>query len=195
MSVAFVLGNGRSRMALDLDQVKKHGAIYGCNALYREFVPTVLVATDRPISTAIQESGYSAQYQFYTRKPIPGLGARAVPQQYFGFSSGPLAVSLAALAEHDPIYLVGFDMGPMPGDLFNNVYADTEFYKKSSSQPTYTGNWTRQILRIASDFPRIRFVRVRGSTTAHIAQFDGLVNLFHLDMQDLQQRLNNPKDL
>ena len=195
MSVAFVLGNGRSRMDLDLDLVKNHGVIYGCNALYREFVPTVLVATDRPISTAIQESGYSAQYQFYTRKPIPGLGAKAVPHQYFGFSSGPLAVSLAALAGHDPVYLVGFDMGPMPGDLFNNVYADTEFYKKSSSRPTYTGNWIRQILHITRDFPQIRFIRVRGSTTAHIAQFDGVCNLFHLDIEDLQKRLNNSKDL
>ena len=192
---AFVLGNGRSRVGLDLELLAKRGAVYGCNALYREFVPTVLVATDSPISTAIQYSGYSAQYRFYTRKPIPGLGAQPVPQKYYGFSSGPMATALAAIDHHDPIYLVGFDMGPMPGDLFNNVYADTEFYKKSSSQPTYTGNWTRQILRIAGDFPRIRFVRVRGSTTAHIAQFDGLANLFHLDMQDLQQRLNNPKDL
>ena len=192
---AFVLGNGRSRVGLDLKLLTTRGAVYGCNALYREFIPTVLVATDSPISAAIQNSGYSAQYRFYTRKPIPGLGAQPVPQKYYGFSSGPMATALAAIDHHDPIYLVGFDMGPMPGDLFNNVYADTEFYKKSSSQPTYTGNWTRQILRIVSDFPRIRFVRVRGSTTAHIAQFDGLANLFHLDMQDLQQRLNNPKDL
>jgi len=192
---AFVLGNGRSRVGLDLKLLAKRGAVYGCNALYREFVPTVLVATDSPISTAIQHSGYSAQYRFHTRKPIPGLGAQPVPQQYYGFSSGPMATALAAMDQNDPVYLVGFDMGPMPGDLFNNVYADTEFYKKSSSQPTYTGNWTRQILRIVGDFPRIRFVRVRGSTTAHIAQFDGLANLFHLDMQDLQQRLNNPKDL
>lgn len=192
---AFVLGNGRSRLAIDPQILIKHGPVYGCNALYREFTPTVLVATDRPISTAIQQSGYSAQYEFYTRKPMPGLGARAVPQKYFGFSSGPLAVAIAAESGQDPIYLLGFDMGPMPGDLFNNVYADTEFYKKSSSRPTYTGNWIRQITHVARDFPQIRFTRVYGETTAKIPQFDGIRNIYHLGLAELQERLNNPKDL
>jgi hypothetical protein len=192
---AFVLGNGRSRLAIKPEILMGHGPVYGCNALYREFAPTVLVATDRPISTVIQQSGYSAQHVFYTRKPLPGLGAQPVPQKYFGFSSGPLAALLAAQDGHDPVYLLGFDMGPMPGDLFNNVYADTEFYKKSSAVPTYTGNWIRQLTHVASDYPRTRFIRVYGDTTAKIPQFDRVRNFYHLDMADLLQRLNNPKDL
>jgi hypothetical protein len=192
---AFVLGNGRSRLALDLAILAKQGTIYGCNALYREFVPNVLVATDRPIATAIQQSGYSAQYRFHTRKPIPGLGAQPVPQKYFGFSSGPLATVLAAMDNHDSVYLVGFDMGPMPGDLFNNVYADTEFYKKSSARPTYTGNWVRQLTHVARDFPRVRFIRVHGETTAPISQFDSISNMYQLGLEDLRERLNTSKDL
>ena len=192
---AFVLGNGRSRLALDLAILAKQGTIYGCNALYREFVPNVLVATDRPIATAIQQSGYSAQYRFHTRKPIPGLGAQPVPQKYFGFSSGPLATVLAAMDGHDSVYLVGFDMGPIPGDLFNNVYADTEFYKKSSARPTYTGNWVRQLTHVARDFPRVRFIRVHGETTAPISQFDSISNMYQLGLEDLRERLNTSKDL
>jgi hypothetical protein len=192
---AFVLGNGRSRLALDLAILAKQGTIYGCNALYREFVPNVLVATDRPIATSIQQSGYSAQYRFHTRKPIPGLGAQPVPQKYFGFSSGPLATVLAAMDGHDSVYLVGFDMGPMPGDLFNNVYADTEFYKKSSARPTYTGNWVRQLTHVARDFPRVRFIRVHGETTAPISQFDSISNMYQLGLEDLRERLNTSKDL
>jgi hypothetical protein len=195
MSVAFVLGNGRSRMGLDLQQLSTQGPIYGCNALYREFTPTVLVSTDRPISTAIQQSGYPAQHTHYTRKPIPGLGSRAVPQKYFGFSSGPLATAIAALDGHDAVYLIGFDMSGLPGEKFNNVYADTEFYKKSTARPTYTGNWTRQLCHIARDFPRIRFVRVHGETTGSVAQFDGISNLYKLTLHDFQNRLNNPKEL
>jgi len=56
MSVAFVLGNGKSRKILDLNLVKQHGPIYGCNALYREFTPDCLIATDPGISKAIQDS-------------------------------------------------------------------------------------------------------------------------------------------
>jgi hypothetical protein len=59
MTVAFVLGNGVSRSGLALEQIQKLGKIYGCNALYREFTPDVLVATDRLIATQIQENGYA----------------------------------------------------------------------------------------------------------------------------------------
>ncbi len=59
MTTAFVLGNGRSRQAVDLLTLKQHGPIYACNAIYREFTPDVLVATDMPIATVIQESGYA----------------------------------------------------------------------------------------------------------------------------------------
>jgi hypothetical protein len=192
---AFVLGNGRSRVGLDLELLAKRGAVYGCNALYREFVPTVLVATDSPISTAIQHSGYSAQYRFHTRKPIPGLGAQPVPQQYYGFSSGPMATALAAMDQNDPVYLVGFDMGATAENRFNNVYADTEFYKKSTAQPTYTGNWIRQLTHVMRDFPGIRFIRVYGDTTASITQFESSRNLYNLGMEDFQERLNSTKDL
>lgn len=195
MAVAFVLGNGVSRAQLDLGSLSARGQVYGCNAIYREFVPAVLVSTDRPISTAIQQSGYAAQHVHYTRKPIPGLGSRTVPQQYFGYSSGPLACALAALDGHEPVYLIGFDIAALPGDRFNNVYADTEFYKKSTARPTYTGNWVRQLCQVARDFPRVRFMRVHGETTAHIPQFDGVDNMYRLTLADLENRLNNPKEL
>lgn len=196
MTPALVLGNGRSRLAFDLGQLARCGDIYGCNALYREFVPKVLVATDRPIATAIQNSGYSAQYRFHTRKPIPGQGAQPIPQKYFGFSSGPVALALAAQDGHDRIYLLGFDMAALPGERFNNVYADSEFYKKSSGRPTYTGNWIRQLCQVARDFPRIKFIRILGDTTANIAQFQGLTNWFDLDAATFQQQLNTaPGDI
>lgn len=194
MAAAFVLGNGRSRLAVDPADLAKAGPIYGCNALYREVTPTVLVATDRPIATAIQNSGYASRNRFYTRKPIPGLGAQVVPQQYFGFSSGPIAVALAVLDLHDPVYLIGFDMGALPGDRFNNVYADTEFYKPSSGRPTYTGNWIRQLARIAQDHPRTRLIRVVGAETATIPQLTNITNFLHLPLGQLTERLNTPKD-
>jgi hypothetical protein len=83
MSAAFVLGNGVSRLSVDLNQLKPHGQIYGCNALYREFVPDVLISTDKAIAHTIQNSGYAEKHLMYTRKPLPGLGARSVPQSIF----------------------------------------------------------------------------------------------------------------
>jgi hypothetical protein len=195
MSAAFVLGNGVSRLSVNLDQLKPHGRIYGCNALYREFVPDVLISTDKAIAHTIQNSGYAEKHLMYTRKPLPGLGARSVPQSYFGFSSGPIAVGVAAIDRHLAVYLIGFDMGPSTNNRFNNVYADTEFYRKSSSLPTYTGNWVRQIVTICRDFPKISFHRVMGDTTAAIPEFSNVDNLRHMPMADFLDRINNTKDL
>jgi hypothetical protein len=195
MSAAFILGNGVSRLAVDFGQLKPLGKIYGCNALYREFAPDVLVSTDRGIAQTIQNSGYAQNHTMYTRKPLPGLGARTVPQSYFGFSSGPIAAGLAALDRHLAIYLIGFDMGPTTSNKFNNVYADTEFYKKSSANPTFTGNWVRQIVTVTRDFPNTSFHRVVGDTTADIAELRGIKNMHHMPMADFLNRINNIKDL
>lgn len=195
MARAFVLGNGVSRRDIDLQNLKHFGPIYGCNALYRDFEPTVLVATDRPIAERIQDSGYALKHKFYTRKPQPSSGALQVPQKYFGYSSGPIAASIAAMDGAVMIYLLGFDMGPVTGNRFNNVYADTEFYKKSASPPTFTGNWTNQLATIMKDFPDRLFVRIMAPTTAVVAKFDGIVNYRTMEIAEFQNRINNTKDL
>lgn len=195
MSRAFVLGNGVSRAEIDLNYLKTLGPIYGCNALYREFTPDVLVSTDKPISERIQHEGYSLTNKFYTRRPFPSQGALSIPQDYFGFSSGPIATALAALDKNIAIYLIGFDMGPATNGKFNNIYADTEFYKKSSAVPTYTGNWVRQLITVTKNFPKVSFYRVKGATTADIHELNGVKNLAHMPMEDFLNRINNTKDL
>ena len=171
MSTAFVLGNGVSRKGVNLEHLRTHGVIYGCNALYRDFTPDVLIATDRPISEQIQHSGYPLEHKFYTRKPLDGLGSHRVPEQYWGYSSGPLAAAIAAADQHLTVYLLGFDMAGI-NDRFNNVYADSEFYKRSGSTPTYTGNWERQLLKVMQDYPHTNFIRVHGAVTADVPEFN-----------------------
>jgi hypothetical protein len=190
MTVAFVLGNGISRQGIDLDELKTHGKIYGCNALYREFSPDVLVATDRPIAGHIQEVGYSKSNRFHTRKPNPGSGALPVPKKYYGYSSGPIAVSLAAEDQHHMIYMLGFDMGPTLNQRFNNIYANTEFYKSSNGTPTFTGNWVKQIKTITGDFPTTHFIRVFGETTSTINDLEKLSNLHNLNLSDFLKRFS-----
>jgi hypothetical protein len=195
MTTAFVLGNGVSRQDVDLNALSTLGPTYGCNALSREFEPSVLISTDVPISKFIQESGYSQKHVHYTRKPLPSLGAKRIPQEYYGFSSGPVAAGIAAIDKHRKIYLLGFDMGPTRTGHFNNIYAGTEFYKKTSATPTFTGNWVRQLVTIAKDFPKVQFVRVQGATTASITELLNITNLSHMPMADFLDRINNTKDL
>lgn len=192
---AFVLGNGISRKHIEVDTLLKLGPVYGCNALYRTHTPTVLVSTDRPISTVIQESGYAHKNRFYTRRPIPGSGAHSVPKKYHGFSSGPIAAGIACEDINRRIYLLGFDLGPTVVGKFNNVYAGTDFYKPQDANPTFTGNWIRQLSTVIRDFPTVEFIRVCGDTTADIADFKNLPNLQYMQIADFVLRINTSKDL
>ena len=195
MTIAFVLGNGQSRSSVDLVQLQQLGPVYGCNGLYRDWQPDCLVATDRPIAEAIQRSGYSKKNRFYTRKPLPDMGAQVVPRKYHGNSSGPIACAIAALDGHDRIYLLGYDMGPSPAMRFNNIYAGTEFYKGPDAAPTYTGNWIRQLIAVTQDFPKTRFIRVCGPTTADIKEFKNIGNFDNIDIKIFCYRLDTNNGL
>ena len=193
---AFVLGNGESRAAISVDDLMKLGPVYGCNALYRTHRVTALVATDRPIADEIQASGYSAHNRFYTRRPQPNTGAQTVPRAYFGYSSGPIALALAAAESPSArIYLLGFDLGPNQQGRFNNLFAGTEHYKKIEAGPTFTGNWIRQLVRVMQDHPDCQFVRVHGRTTAPISEFESVRNLHWIQISEFERRINTPKDL
>jgi hypothetical protein len=193
---AFVLGNGVSRASIDVDHLMRLGPVYGCNALYRTHAPTALVATDRPIAEEIQNSGYSLRHRFYTRRPRPMTGAQAVPRPYFGFSSGPIALALAAAENaNSRVYLLGFDLGPTLSGRFNNVFADTQHYKKSEAAPTFTGNWIRQMITVMRDHPDCQFRRVHSATTAQITEFESVRNLERVEMLEFLRRINTPKDL
>ena len=49
MKRVFCIGNGESRKGFDLEKLRQHGKIYGCNAIYRDFLPDVLTAVDHGI--------------------------------------------------------------------------------------------------------------------------------------------------
>jgi len=73
MTKVFCIGNGESRKNFNLDQLKPHGKIYGCNALYREYTPDVLVSVDHGIMHEIYQSGYcytnETWFRDWTRVP------------------------------------------------------------------------------------------------------------------------------
>lgn len=194
MSVAFVLGNGNSRKHVSLDKIRSMGPIYACNAIYRDFTPDVLIATDAPIAREIQQSGYALKNRFYTRRPIENLGAKSLFKKYKGFSSGPNAVGQACIDGYQTIYLIGFDLGST-NNQFNNVYADTDFYKKTTDSPTYSGNWITQICSIANDYPKKQFIRVEGAESCYVKNFGDLINMQSMPIDRFIKRLNTTKGL
>ena len=57
MSRVICLGNGESRLGINLDGLRQYATIWGCNALYRNWTPDFLVCVDIEMSHEIYRSG------------------------------------------------------------------------------------------------------------------------------------------
>jgi hypothetical protein len=159
--IAFVLGNGNSRLAVNCSSLLNIGTVYGCNAQYREFDPHYLVAVDVKMVNELIDSGYAKKGTVWTN---PNKGIKNKEKINFfnphkGWSSGPTALWFAACNGHKIIYIHGFDYQGLNGK-FNNVYADTHNYKKSTDSATFFGNWLNQTEKVIKEFPNTKFYRV-----------------------------------
>jgi len=71
----FCIGNGQSRSPVDLIKLRPHGKIYGCNGLYRDFTPDVLISVDGPMMHEVYQSGYADINETWFRdwNAVPGM--------------------------------------------------------------------------------------------------------------------------
>jgi hypothetical protein len=186
----YIAGNGLSRQSICLHTVKRKGHLYGCNSLFNDVIPDVLVATDDALAHKIQDLGYSLDNEFYTRSPYSDKGAKQLKQPYANWSSGANAVQVAILQGHTEIYLFGFDFGSTH-DKFNNCYADTEFYKKSTDPATFGGNWLNQISTIMQHNTKINFTIVVGVETQNIDSLLEFHNVNQMSVSEFLFHINN----
>jgi hypothetical protein len=160
-NVAFVLGNGTSRLSLNHNSLLDKGIVYACNAMYREFEPHYLIAVDVKMVNEIVASGYNKTHAVWTN-PNKGISTKHhlnLFNPHKGWSSGPTALWFASEQGHRDIYIFGFDFQGLQG-RFNNVYADTYNYKKTSDTATFHGNWLSQTERTIKDFRHTQYYRV-----------------------------------
>jgi hypothetical protein len=188
-NIAFVLGNGTSRLRVKPKDLKQHGTIYGCNALYREFEPDFLIAVDVKMVNEIIASGYHNEHQVWTN-PNKGINSKK-NINYFsphkGWSSGPTALWFSTKNSHKQIYILGFDYQGNNGK-FNNVYADTFNYKKSADTATFFGNWLSQTERTIKENPHVTFYRVIEKDFFIPDKLLGIPNLQHITFEQFGQK-------
>ena len=188
-NTAFVLGNGKSRLTLNLEGLKGRGTIIGCNALYREFEPDFLVAVDVKMVNEIISAGYQKTHQVWTN-PNKGIISKSgvnffAPHK--GWSSGPTALWFACTQGHKNVYIFGFDYQGLDGK-FNNVYADTFNYKKSSDSATFFGNWLNQTEKTIKEYRTINFFRVAETGSFIPDKLRNLPNLQHIGFRDFENK-------
>lgn len=187
---SFVLGNGRSRIGVDLNKLKNYGKIYGCNALYREFNPDCLIAVDQKMVEEICKSGYQLHNEVWTNqntryKDLQNLNFFKNPR---GWSSGPTALHKSCIDGNVEAYILGFDYYGI-GENFNNVYADTLNYKKSTENATYYGNWLRQTETLFGEYPHVTFYRVYNPETRQVPEWVHINNVKQITYETMWSKL------
>jgi len=191
--IAFVIGNGVSRLPIDLEQLKSIGKVYACNAVYRTFQPDFLVAVDVKMILEINKAGFQHKNQVWTN---PNKSYERIKNLNFfspskGWSSGPTALWLATQHQYKKIYILGFDFrGSKEGRMFNNIYADTANYKKSTDGATFFGNWMRQTTSVIKQNTDIEYKRVIAPDNYCPEELNKFNNLENIFIEDFQQMFN-----
>lgn len=158
---AYIIGNGPSRKNFDLNLLKATGQTYGCNALYRDFIPDYLFMVDRYISqTIVNEEVYGkcvcyAPALEYSRSK----GKLNLIPNNPHWVSGSAAFWTACMHGHKNIYLIGFDFQEYGKGKLNNIYQDTEHYGTRDSNVTHEG-WLNQLRVCVKQRPYCQFTIV-----------------------------------
>lgn len=161
MTSALVIGNGESRLSIDLDKILDKYITFGCNAIIRDYRVNHLVCCDRRMVT---ESILKLPENVYTRKDWAGNFNNLVkslpdlPYQGdqraddpFHWGSGPYAILLATEFVDD-IHMIGFDLYGVNNSI-NNVYKGSKNYSKENSRSVDPSYWIYQISKVFQCFP------------------------------------------
>jgi len=167
MDTAVVLGNGPSRLKFDLSKITYWAKTFGCNAIYRDYMPDYLIAMDWNMVEEIVHSGFHNYTQFYTQhENRADEWAKTEPIHFVAnepdtLDSGNSAIKLAIQKGHRVIYLVGFDY--VSGEEHNNIYAGTKNYNVDAfyhHNIEIALNWQKSLRRIVQQNPDVTFIRV-----------------------------------
>ena len=187
--IAFVIGNGTSRTPINLQDLRPFGKIYGCNALYRDFIPDYLVAVDTKMVLELNKAGIQHQVETWTNpnRAYNDMVGFKFFQPSKGWSSGPTALWFASeMTDYDTIYILGFDYEGI-GTQINNIYANTQNYKASTEKATYFGNWLKQTVITCQNFSQKRYIRVLGESFFTPPELNKLNNVDNIHVRDFKK--------
>jgi hypothetical protein len=126
----FLIGNGKSREQFSLEQLRGKGTIIGCNALYRDFTPDVLIAIDAKLIKEIRDNKYHENnFTIIPHNRTTDLpGSKRWRTDKFN-TSGCYAMKLISYwMQPEYCYMLGMDNYP------GNVYDSTLNYQVNTLQ-------------------------------------------------------------
>ena len=166
---AYIIGNGPSRKDFDLNKLNATGQTYGCNALYRDFIPDFIFSVDMKMTVKMCEDEVGAKTIHYApalevnRKQNKGM-LHLIPNNPH-WISGNAAFWTAGVHGHKNIYLIGFDFREYGKEKLNNMYQDTECYGERHDDKIFEG-WLKQFRDMLKMRPNVNYTVVHDNPPA-----------------------------
>jgi hypothetical protein len=174
---AVVFGNGISRKKFNpsllvnrpLNAIpQKVLRTYGCNSIYKDFIPDFLVATNKDVLSDIEENGIFYRTRLFVSRFLNHWNHNRyynVPQDP-PFNAGAIAAYLAAFDEHKKVFLLGFDGIDNPNASYN-LYDGVPGYPDAPHSEEY---WVRSMMEVFTAYPDVDFVRVMPEAGSRIPE-------------------------
>ena len=162
---AYCIGNGPSRKDFDLNRLKATGQTYGCNALYRDFIPDFIFSIDSPVTLEMVKEKVYEKCIHYTpslevnRYPKGGPSHLHLIPNNPHWICGNQAIWTAGVHGHKNIYLLGYDFREYGKDQLNNIYQDTENYGERHNDTVFNG-WLKQFRDMLKLRPYVNYIMV-----------------------------------
>ena len=166
---AYCIGNGPSRKEFDLTTLKDTGQTYGCNALYRDFVPDFLFSVDRFMSITIDKDKVWEKTVCYAPniEVTRSKGHLHLIPNNPHWISGSAAFWTACVHGHKNVFLIGFDFREYGKGQLNNIYQSTENYGDRHSDTIFEP-WLYQYRSICKMRPYVNFTVVHDNAPDYI---------------------------
>lgn len=168
---AYVIGNGPSRKDFDLNRLKETGQTYGCNALYRDFMPDFIFSVDTRITQQMVTDEVGLKTVHYApslevnRKQSKGM-LHLIPNNPH-WISGNQAFWTAGVHGHKNIYLIGYDFREYGKGQLNNIYQDTDYYGERNGDSIMDG-WLKQFRDMIKMRPYVKFTVVHDNPPEYL---------------------------
>lgn len=194
--IGIAIGNGLSRKGYDLSGLKgPDRCVVGCNWLYFDYEPDVLVAIDsEPVRelAAMKFRGFAWLTNDVPRKHIVMVqpdGTSEIIMEvmgvngFLGKNSGIIAASYLSKHLRCPkVYMLGFDFFRIdPGMTQNDLY-----HKGLIGFPRYERAWNK----LLADCPHTEFIRVGEISKYHTAYFAHILKGFtYISTEQFEQEV------
>lgn len=168
---AYIIGNGPSRKGFNLERLKQTGQTYGCNALYRDFMPDFIFSVDTKITVEMCENEVGRKTVHYApalevnREYSKGM-LHLIPNNPH-WISGNAAFWTAGVHGHKSIYLIGFDFREYGKGELNNIYQDTNCYGEREDDKIFEG-WLKQFRDMLKMRPYVNYTIVHDNPPEYL---------------------------